>query len=192
MEASSSSIFQELLEKSRAGDDSADGQLFVFLYDDLRKLARNMLKSERPGHSVQATALVHEAFLRLSSAKAIEPQDKQHYLALAGRVMRRLLVDRARRKQAQKRGRVEAIDEADELEISSAAPMESILDLDRALSKLELVSARTARIVEWRYLVGLSIEEIANLLGVSGRTVLRDIEMARCFLADVLDLPERL
>ncbi len=179
-------MFKELLDKSQVGDLEADAKLFLYLYDDLRDLARHMLRGERPGHSVQATALVHEAYLRLASAKTLDPKDRKHFLALAGRVMRRLLVDRIRRKRTLKRGVEVSIDEHRDADISTHATSESILDIDRALEKLEALSARTARIVEWRYIIGFSIEEIADILEVSERTVRRDLTMAKGFISDAI------
>lgn len=186
MNPSSSAMFKELLDKSQVGDLEADAKLFLYLYDDLRDLARHMLRGERPGHSVQATALVHEAYLRLASAKTLDPKDRKHFLALAGRVMRRLLVDRIRRKRTLKRGVEVSIDEHRDADISTHATSESILDIDRALEKLEALSARTARIVEWRYIIGFSIEEIADILEVSERTVRRDLTMAKGFISDAI------
>jgi RNA polymerase sigma-70 factor, ECF subfamily len=188
MNSTSTAISLELLEDSLLTEQPADANLFIHLYDDLRQLARHMLSGERVGHSVQATALVHEAYLRLAKSKALTPKDRKHFLALAGRVMRRLLVDRIRRKRSIKRGAEDSIEDHADVEIATTATSESILDIDRALVKLEALSPRTARIVEWHYIVGFSIDEIASILEVSRRTVLRDLKMAKCFLSDALPL----
>lgn len=188
MNSTSPATSLELLEDSPLGDPQAEENLFIYLYDDLRQLARHMLSGERAGHSVQATALVHEAYLRLANSKSLAPKDRKHFLALAGRVMRRLLVDRIRRKRSIKRGAEDSIEDHGDFEIATLATSESILDIDRALVKLEVISPRTARMVEWHYIVGFSIDEIASILEVSRRTVLRDIKMAKCFLADAIPL----
>jgi RNA polymerase sigma factor (TIGR02999 family) len=176
-----------LLAQSQGGNSEADAKLFTLLYDDLRQLARQMLRQERDGHSVQATALVHEAFLRLAgNGGAYTTNDRKHFLALAGRVMRRLLIDRIRRKQALKRPQEQRMDEDLDFEIATPANQEAVLDIDQALEKLEALSPRTARIVEWHYLIGFTIEEIATTLEISPRTVQRDLNMAKCFLSEAL------
>jgi RNA polymerase sigma-70 factor (ECF subfamily) len=175
-----------LLSQSQDGNGEADVKLFELLYDDLRQLARQMLRNERDGHSVQATALVHEAFLRLAGSGAWTANDRKHFLALAGRVMRRLLIDRIRRKQALKRPQAQSMEAESDFEIASPSNQEAILEIDQALEKLEALSPRTARIVEWHYLIGFTIEEIATTLEISPRTVHRDLNMAKCFLTDAL------
>lgn len=176
-----------LLAQSQDGKGEADVKLFTLLYDDLRQLARQMLRQERDGHSVQATALVHEAYLRLAaSGGAWTTNDRKHFLALAGRVMRRLLIDRIRRKQALKRPQAQSMEEEIDFEIATPANQEAILEIDHALEKLEALSPRTARIVEWHYLIGFTIEEIAATLEVSPRTIHRDLNMAKCFLSEAL------
>ncbi|MFN7544651.1 MAG: ECF-type sigma factor [Acidobacteriota bacterium] len=176
-----------LLAQSQDGKGEADVKLFTLLYDDLRQLARQMLRQERDGHSVQATALVHEAFLRLAArGGAWTTNDRKHFLALAGRVMRRLLIDRIRRKQALKRPQAQSMEEEIDFEIATPANQEAILEIDHALEKLEALSPRTARIVEWHYLIGFTIEEIAATLEVSPRTIHRDLNMAKCFLSEAL------
>ena len=176
-----------LLAQSQGGNSEADAKLFTLLYDDLRQLARQMLRQERDGHSVQATALVHEAFLRLAgNGGAYTTNDRKHFLALAGGVMRRLLIDRIRRKQALKRPQEQRMDEDLDFEIATPANQEAVLDIDQALEKLEALSPRTARIVEWHYLIGFTIEEIATTLEISPRTVQRDLNMAKCFLSEAL------
>jgi RNA polymerase sigma factor (TIGR02999 family) len=180
------SLAQELLEQMKNGDPAAAEKLLECLYVDLRRMAGAMMQKERPGHTLQATALVHEAYVRLFAGKPPSANNRQHFLALTGKVMGRLLVDHSRRKQADKRfgGKIDSDAEIDLIGVT--APTERLLEMDAALETLEKLSARAARIIEWKYFVGMTHAEIAQMLGVTERTVQRDVNMAEAFLRSVL------
>lgn len=169
------------------------------VYDELRRLAANYLRNERPGQTLQATALVHEAFLRLSREKHQPWKNRTHFLAIAALSMRQILVQRARARQAEKRGgeNAERIT-LDESVVSPPAHGESadgvdVLELDAALQKLAALDAQQARIVELRYFGGLTVEEAAEALDISPATVKRHWTIARAWLKKELspDLPRR-
>jgi len=156
-------------------------------YDELRRLAARAMRNQRPDHTLQPTALVHEVYLKLSGA-AHEPVDRTHLLATAARAMRQILVDHARARGADKRGGG-AIRVTLSLAETPAAP--EVLDLlafDDALQRLEALDGQQVRIVELRYVVGLSVEETAEALGISPRTVKRDAAMAKAWLFRELGL----
>jgi len=180
------SLIADLLDQIQAGNPVAEEQLLVCLYDDMRRMAAAMIRSEKPGHTLQATALVHEAYVRLFAGKPPSANNRQHFLALTGQVMRRLLVDHARKKQAQKRWNGQSDPDVDLQIIPADVRPEQVLEVDLALQKLEAYSARTARIIEWKYFVGLDLNEIAELLGVTTRTIQRELRMGRSFLASTL------
>jgi RNA polymerase sigma factor (TIGR02999 family) len=157
--------------------------LFSRLYEDLRAIAEQRLRHERPDHTLQATALVHEAYLRLADQTRCRWQDRAHFLAVASQAMRRVLVDHARRHLRQKRGgdwRRVPLDEA--LTLGSPDGQETLLALDGALRRLEDAHPRSARIVEMRFFGGLGSEECAEVLGISTRTVARDWDFAQAWL----------
>jgi len=169
-----------LLNRMAGGDRTAEEQLVPLVYGDLRRMAQHNLSRERPNHSLQATALVHEAYLRLTGQKEIDWQNRGHFLAVAARVMRRVLVDHARSVKSIKRAGVKV--DLDSALVYSAEQSWQILALDDALTRLGEWDARQARIVEMRFFTGLSEEEIASLLGLSARTVKRDWRLARAWL----------
>lgn len=153
------------------------------VYDELRRLADALLRRERPGHSLQPTLLVHDAWLRLANVRDLDWQDRSHFFAIAARAMRQLLVDHARRRLAQRRGGGEwtrvSLSEAD----AAGVPDEvEVLALHDALEKLAVHDPRGARVVEMRVFAGLRVEEVAQVLGVSPRTVDGDWAMARLWL----------
>ena len=162
------------------------------VYDELRRLAANYVRRERPGHTLQATALVHEAFLRLSKQKNQPWKNRTHFLAIAALSMRQILVQRARARHAEKRGGENAeritLDEsvlADESLSPRSAEREGgvdVLELDAALEKLAALDAQQAKIVELRYFGGLTVEEVAEALAISPATVKRHWTIARAFL----------
>ena len=172
-----------LLQQIRAGDSDAANKLIPLILNELRALARMQLRHERPGHTLQPTALVNEAYLRLVTDQARDWQNRAHFIGVSVSVMRRILIDYARRKQALKRDGGEQViidtlnfagftnDQADEL-----------VALDLALDQLEAMNPRQRRVVELRYLGGLSIEETAEVLNVSPITVKRDWSTARAWL----------
>jgi RNA polymerase sigma factor (TIGR02999 family) len=176
-----------LLARWRDGDQAALDELVPVVYGELRVLAARYLRSERGGHTLQPTSLVNEAFVRLLGPARVRPQDRTHFFALAARTMRRVLVDHARRRQAEKRPAPE-----DRLTLvtavagSTAAPEIDLLALHEALERLAAIHPRQARLVELRYFGGLSNREAAEALEVSLATVERDWQVARLWLADRL------
>jgi RNA polymerase sigma factor (TIGR02999 family) len=166
-----------------------DNELVSTLYDQLHRLAEAALRSERPDHTLSATALVHEAYLRLPEPGRVQWQDRGHFMAVASRVMRRVLVDHARRRSAAKRGGGERVTLRDDLAVVPDRTLE-ILCLDEALSRLEALDQRQARVVEMRFFSGLEVEEIGRVLGVSEATVKRDWRFARAWLlAELAESP---
>jgi RNA polymerase sigma-70 factor (ECF subfamily) len=163
-------------------DPKAISQLMPLVYEELRRLARNYLRRERPGQSLQATALVNEAYLRLKRDKRQPWQNRTHFLAIAANSMRRILVERARARDAAKRGgsrmRITLTDAA----AVAADPSVDLLMLDQALIRLAALDPEQARIVELRFFAGLSIEETAEALGISPATVKRNWCMSRAWL----------
>lgn len=171
-----------LLDDWRRGNRSALNQLLPLVYAELRRIAARQLRSERAGHTLQPTALVHEVYLRLVGQRHVDWQNRAHFFGVAAQVMRRILVDHARRHGASKRGegvRSVSIDDAKE----SAAPDEiPILTLDRALDRLGEIDSELAKMVELRAFGGLTIEEAAHVLKVSPSTVKRDWRTATAWL----------
>lgn len=160
---------------------NAPERLLELVYDDLRHLAANYMRNERRDHTLQATALVHEAFVRLVDWKNVSWENRAHFFAVAAQVMRKVLVDHARRKRAEKRGgdgQKIALDEA--VSFSNEKELD-LLKLEEALQSLEAIDARQARIVELRFFGGLSIEETAHVLGVSETTVKREWTFAKAW-----------
>ena len=179
-----------LLQAWGAGDASALDALFPIVYDELRQRAGRVLGRERAGHTLQPTALVHEAYLRLVDQQRVQWEGRSQFFAIAARVMRRVLVDHARARLAGKRGagaqHVTLIDARFDVDAASAAvsvdEAVDLLALDDALQRLVAFDARKARLVELRYFAGLSIPEAAESLGVSQATVIRDWNVARRWL----------
>ena len=170
-----------LLQEWRRGDQSAYDRLFPMVYAELRRLARAQLRREHPGHSLQPTLLVHEAYLRLVRAE-VDWRDRTHFLSVAARVMRRILVEHARSKGAHKRG---GVDQRVTLTGTIAAPEASPIDvlvLDAAMERLRQLDARQADVVELCYFGGLTYAEIGEAIGVSEATVDRDLRHARAWL----------
>ncbi len=175
--------FTEIIEKARNGDSSAREKLLGLAYDELRRLASGQMRKENSGHTLQATALVHEAYIRLAGQENVEWQNKSHFIGIAAQIMRRVLLDHARAKHADKRGGsdrvcvtlIEDITPADDTACD-------IVALNDALTKLEAMSERQARIVEMRCFGGLSVEETAEALGIAAATVKRDWTLARAWL----------
>lgn len=163
------------------GDDAARSRLFEAVYDELRRLARNRMRGERPEVSLAPTALVHEAYLRLIDQQRVRWQNRSHFFAIAGHVMRRVLVDHARARAAAKRGPDLRIP-LDDVDIAAAATDVDVLALDAALDKLAAQDPRQSEMVELRFFAGLTVDETAAALGVSPVTVKRDWAFARAWL----------
>ena len=170
----------ELLGRWRAGDETAFERLFPLFYRELRHLAQSYLNEERAGHTLQGTALVHEAYLRLLGQNGVEWQDRGHFFAVAAQAMRRILVDHARRQKAAKRGFGEKIQLEEGLVAGGrSADFEA---LDEALTRLSAMDERRTKVVELRFYCGMTEEEIAGYLAISPATVRRDWALARAWL----------
>lgn len=173
--------FTRLLHAAKDGDVNARNQLLPQVYDELRTLARHQMRRENAGHTLQATALINEAYIKLQGAG--EPNDRAHFLALSSQAMRRVLVDHARAKRREKRGgdlvRVTLVDWQPAASVSEDA----IVDLDDALSKLGEFDARSARAIEMLFFGGLTYEEIGVELGISKSAAFDDIKAAKAWLA---------
>jgi RNA polymerase sigma factor (TIGR02999 family) len=175
----------QLLARASAGDSKAVSQLMPLVYNELRKIAASYIRRERPGQTLQATALVHEAYVRLISEKSHSWQNRTHFLAIAALSMRQILVQRARARKTIKRGGDPARITLEDGLLAAKQTGPGAIDLvalDVALDRLAGVSERQAKVVELRYFGGLEIEEIAEVLHVSPATVKRDWTVARAFL----------
>lgn len=168
------------------GRTDALDRLIPVVYAELRRIARNQMRREREGHTLQPTALVHEAFLRLVEQDPAGWQNRAQFFGVAAQLMRRLLVDHARRRRAAKRSIPITVDDALLQPGSAAVPNEEILAVDQALDRLARLDARQARVVELRYFGGLSVEETAAVLGVAERTVKLDWAMAKGWMKSQL------
>jgi RNA polymerase sigma factor (TIGR02999 family) len=164
------------------GDRNAAAKLISLVYKDLRRLALRHLRHERPHHTLQATALVHEAYVKLAGQENAHWQNRAQFYAVASQMMRRILVDYARGQQRMRRGGKQQRVSLDDALLVSRDRTEEVLAVHESLSKLEKLDARQARIVELRYFGGLSVEETAELLGISTKTVQRDLNMAKAWL----------
>ncbi len=180
----------ERLLALRGGDKEALNQLVPLVYGRLRAMAHSRLTGRDPGASLDTTALVHEAYLRLVDQSRVEWRDRQHFFAVAALAMRQIVVDRARRRGALKRGGGVSVALLDEAASGVEPRAEEILALDQALERLGALNERLVKMVELRFFAGLSIEETAEALGVESRTVNRDWRVARALLFQMLSGPE--
>lgn len=171
-----------LLHAAREGDAKALDDLYPLVYQDLHRVAHRALMGGRPGDTLNTTALVHEAYLKLHGASAFQPQDRRHFFAVAARAMRQIVVDHARSRAAQKRGGAYQRVDLDAATIASDDSGLAVLALEDALRKLAVLDDRLARVVELRFFGGLSVEETAEVLEVDPRTVKRDWRKARAVL----------
>jgi RNA polymerase sigma-70 factor, ECF subfamily len=172
-----------LLHQLRAGDSHAESQLIPLVYAELRQLAARRMARESPGHTLQPTALVHEAYLRLTKKREVDWQDRQHFFAVAAREMRRVLVDMARMRDAVKRGGPDAFHVSiDDVPVVAEENFADMVVLNDALDRLGAVDARQRAIVDMRLFGGLTVEEIAQTLDISSRTVKREWSFARAWL----------
>ena len=172
----------EALNGAARGDAGALDRVLPVVYQEMKRLAASYLRGERTGHTLQPTALAHEAYLRLVGQRDFPWQNRAHFLGVAARAMRGILVDHARRRKAQKRGGGQAPITLDASMMVAGGPPVGFDDLDRALDDLARLSERQARVVELRYFGGLSIEETAEVLGIAPATVKRDWSVARAWL----------
>ena len=182
MGTSDSADVTQILKRASDGDDSAVNRLIPLVYDELRALAESYLQTERPDHTLQATALVHEAYVRLIKQEDVEWQNRAHFFAVAAQAIRRILVDHARRHQRAKRGGDRKRVCLEENEVITEERELDLLALDEAMEKLAGLNERQSRIVELRFFGGLTAKEVAEVLGVSSRTVDGDWGMARAWL----------
>ncbi len=181
MESDSDNVTRLLLEWGD-GNQQALEALVPLIYKELRNLAHNFLYRERPGHTLQTTALVHEAYLKLIDQNDARWQNRAHFFAIAAQAMRRILIDSARKHAAAKRGGPQAELSLDEVADIALEPDSNLLKLDEALNELAKIDPRQSRIVELRYFGGLTIEETAEVISVSPATVKREWMMARAWL----------
>ena len=172
-----------LLKRYGEGDHNALSELMPLVYNELRRLASSYLRRERPDHTLQTTALVHEAYLRLVDQRDTHWKCRDHFLAVAAQAMRRILVDHARRHKAVKRGGPLPMLSLEEALVLSEDQSDNLLLLDRLLTRLEAIDPQEARIIELRFFAGLSVEETANAMGISPTTVKREWSVARKWLA---------
>lgn len=172
----------QLLRRISAGDSTAEQLLFPLIYKELRRLAGAFFRHERPGHTLQPTALVNEVYLRLAAQETMDWQSRAHFFAVAASTMRRVLIDHIRKNRAAKRGAGGQRLELEDCLIVSAEKFDLLLAVDQALDRLAVQDERQARIVEMRFFGGLTEEEIGLLLGLCERTIKRDWMMAKAWL----------
>ena len=182
MATSSQPDVTKLLLEWSEGDRQSLDKLLPVVYQELRRLAQHYLRQERPDHTLQATALVHEVYLKLIDTKAVRWENRAHFFAVTAQVMRHILVDLARQRRAQKRGGGQKVAFDETLGVPEDSGTVNLVALDEALDRLAAVDARQGRIIELRYFGGLSTEETAEVLGISSRTVKREWRMARAWL----------
>ena len=175
-----------MLRSWNAGDQAAFESLIAVVYAELRRLADSYLRRERPGHTLQATALIHEAYLRLAAQHSLEWQSRSHFFGVAAHLMRLILADHARAHQAAKRGGGGDKITFDETTIASANHLEDLLALEEALTRLASFDERRCRMLEMRFFGGMTPEETAEALGVSEPTVRRELRLAKAWLRQQL------
>jgi RNA polymerase sigma-70 factor, ECF subfamily len=173
----------QLIGQLRGGDAEALDRLVPLVYDELRGLARAQLRRETPGHTLGSTALVHEAYMRLARQDRLGPADRRHFFAIAAEAMRRVLIDHARTRKRKKRGSGIALKSLDDVSAFPAADAtEELTAIDAAVERLAAASPRAARVVECRFFAGYTLEETADILDVSVKTVQRDWLLAQAWL----------
>lgn len=184
----------QMLHRVSQGDADAAQRLLPLLYDELRRLAATYMQQERGNHTLNPTALVHEAYMKLAGQRDVHWQNRDHFFAVGAQAMRRILVDHARQKRRAKRGGGEFVASLDNQPGADPAdPRQNadLVDLDEALTALARLDPRQARVVELRFFGGLEMQEIADRIGVSKRTVETDWTMARAWLSRELANPPR-
>ncbi|MCH8959991.1 MAG: sigma-70 family RNA polymerase sigma factor [Bacteroidetes bacterium] len=177
----------QLLLNWSGGDREALDRLMPLVYTQLRQMAHARLREQSPDHTLNTTALVHEAYIKLIDTNQVQWHDRAHFLAAASRLMRHILVDYWRRQKAYKRGGEQQRVDLDEALMLPEAQAEAVLEMDEALKRLEALNPRQSQVVEHRYFGGLTAEESARVLDVSRATVERDLKAARAWLARELD-----
>jgi RNA polymerase sigma factor (TIGR02999 family) len=189
MSAESQVAVTDLLHAAGQGDGGAEERLFDVVYGELRRLA-HLVRQGRPNETLNTTALVHEAYMKLTPSRGLDVNDRAHFFRIAARAMRQVLSNAARSKAAIKRGAGEAAVSFDERMHGSTATPEAVLDVHEALNRLAEIDQRKADVVECRFFAGLSVEETALALGISEPTVKRDWRAARAWLTDALRHPD--
>ncbi len=182
MRDSDVSEITQILRDWNDGLEDAQERLLPYVYDELKRQARYLMSRERPDHTLQPTALVHEAFMRLSSQTGVDWQNRSHFYGIASRLMRQILVDHARQHSAAKRGNGSIHLSLDDLNLPVEDRAGSIVAVDEVLDRLERLDKKQAKVVEMRFFGGLSNAEIGEALGVSDRTVQREWQAARLWL----------
>jgi RNA polymerase sigma factor (TIGR02999 family) len=179
-----------LLGRLRAGDAGASDQLMPLIYDELRRIAGAQMRRERPGHTLQSTAVVHEAYLRLMGEQDLDWQNRAHFFAIAAKTMRRVLLDYARQRHAGKRGGEAArkVDLDADLLIADER-LDDVVAVDELLGRLQEMDPQQARIVELRFFAGLNVEETAEVMGISETTVKREWRSAKAWIHGNLASP---
>lgn len=172
----------QALQDWNDGKDDAEERLLPYVYDELKRQARYLMSRERANHTLQPTALVHEAFMRLAKQTGVDWQNRSHFFGIASRLMRQILVDHARTHAAAKRGSNQIHYSLDDIDIPVEERAESIIAMNEALDHLEKVDVQQAKIVEMRFFGGLSNSEIAAAMDISERTVLRELKTAKLWL----------
>jgi RNA polymerase sigma factor (TIGR02999 family) len=177
-----------LLARLRDGNRDAGDQLIPLIYAELRRMAGAYMRRERPGQTLQATALVHEAYMRLVDGQQEPWQNRAHFFAIAAHSMRQVLVDHARRRHAGKRGGASARKVAFDVDLLIAPDrLEDVLAIDEALERLAVIDPRQSRLIELRFFVGLNVEEVAEVMGISPATIKREWRSAKAWLHRELD-----
>jgi RNA polymerase sigma-70 factor (ECF subfamily) len=171
-----------LLSELQNGDQEAASKLMPLVYNELRRLASGYMRRERGEHTLQATALVHEAYLKLVNQRSVNWQGRSHFIGIAAQLMRRILIDHARGHLREKRGGAQEVIPLNEALVFSPGQSVELLRLDEALDRLAKLDARQSKIVELRFFGGLSVEETAEFLAISPKTVKRDWSMAKAWL----------
>jgi RNA polymerase sigma-70 factor, ECF subfamily len=182
MDVSASRDVTGLLQAWRQGDEKALQKLMPLVYEQLHAAARRYMAGERPGHTLQTTALIHETYLRLVDIRQVKWQDRAHFLAVCAQLMRRILIDFARSRGYQKRGGAATQVNFDEAVLVSAQPDSNLVALDDALNRLAEVDERKCKVVELRFFGGLGVKETAEAMRISPETVMRDWKMAKVWL----------
>lgn len=172
----------EILQQWCGGDRGAAERLFPLVYDELKRQARNYLRRERSDHTLQPTALVHEAYLKMVDQTSLSAENRAHFFGIAARMMRQILVDHARQHNTEKRGGAAQRFSIEDLDVLPAQSAADLLELDEALKKLEKVDERKSKVVDMRFFGGLKEAEIAEVLGVTEKTVRRDWQFAKLWL----------
>jgi RNA polymerase sigma-70 factor (ECF subfamily) len=167
--------------------DSAREQLLPLVYDQLRAIAQRRMSEERSDHTLQATALVHEVYMKLVGGEGVAFESRRHFFAVAAEAMRRILIDHARKRDSQKRGGGKAALPLNVVDLAADADPADVLAVDEALTRLQSEDPRAAQIVQLRFFAGLSVEETAEVMGLSERTVMREWSFARARLFQMLD-----